>query len=318
MQIVDRATIRLRVWERGAGETPACGTGACAAVVAGIRRGLLDSPVQVRTRGGELVDRLERRRCPGADDRTGGHGVRRGVASVSDGERDTNEETTTSGISRMDAPEVAEYLKQNPKFFEDYADVIAEIFVPHPHGGHAIPDRGAADRHAAREEPGTRSEVQGARLLRDRERPDQREGAPVHARALRGARSRNHARGPLSQPEGRLRACRRSRRGCGAGCRSNRICRNSRRRRPRYAPTRTSSGSPTAAPSPHSNRANGSRTATCCSRSRSCRCALPQTFGVLALGSPDPQRFHPGMGTLYQTRLAELASVATARFLPPS
>jgi uncharacterized protein YigA (DUF484 family) len=43
-----------------------------------------------------------------------------------------------------------------------------------------------------------------------------------------------------------------------------------------------------------------------------------QTFGVLALGSPDPDRFHPGMGTLYQTRLAELASVATARFLPVS
>ena len=39
---------------------------------------------------------------------------------------------------------------------------------------------------------------------------------------------------------------------------------------------------------------------------------------VLALGSPDPRRFHPGMGTLYQTRLAELASVATARFLPPA
>ena len=55
MQIVDRATIRLRVWERGAGETLACGTGACAAVVAGIRHGLLDSPVNVGTRGGELV-----------------------------------------------------------------------------------------------------------------------------------------------------------------------------------------------------------------------------------------------------------------------
>jgi diaminopimelate epimerase len=46
--------IRLRVFERGAGETLACGTGACAAVVAGIRRGLLDSPVRVATRGGEL------------------------------------------------------------------------------------------------------------------------------------------------------------------------------------------------------------------------------------------------------------------------
>jgi diaminopimelate epimerase len=55
MQVVDRATIRLRVWERGAGETLACGTGACAAVVAGIRRGLLDSPVRVATRGGWLT-----------------------------------------------------------------------------------------------------------------------------------------------------------------------------------------------------------------------------------------------------------------------
>ena len=55
MQVVDRATIRLRVWERGAGETLACGTGACAAVVAGIRRGLLASPVRVQVRGGALT-----------------------------------------------------------------------------------------------------------------------------------------------------------------------------------------------------------------------------------------------------------------------
>ncbi len=55
MQIVDRHSIRLRVHERGAGETLACGTGACAAVAAGIRRGLLDSPVRVQTRGGVLT-----------------------------------------------------------------------------------------------------------------------------------------------------------------------------------------------------------------------------------------------------------------------
>jgi diaminopimelate epimerase len=54
MQVVDRATIRLRVYERGSGETLACGTGACAAVVAGRRRGLLDERVRVITRGGEL------------------------------------------------------------------------------------------------------------------------------------------------------------------------------------------------------------------------------------------------------------------------
>ena len=54
MQIVDRHAIRLRVYERGSGETLACGTGACAAAVTGIRRGLLDSPVRVTTRGGDL------------------------------------------------------------------------------------------------------------------------------------------------------------------------------------------------------------------------------------------------------------------------
>ena len=54
MQVLSRARIRLRVHERGAGETLACGTGACAAVVSGIRRGLLDPVVTVETRGGEL------------------------------------------------------------------------------------------------------------------------------------------------------------------------------------------------------------------------------------------------------------------------
>lgn len=55
IQIMDRGHIRLRVYERGAGETLSCGTGACAAAVAGIRRGLLDSPVSVATRGGLLT-----------------------------------------------------------------------------------------------------------------------------------------------------------------------------------------------------------------------------------------------------------------------
>lgn len=54
MEILNRQAIKLRVYERGAGETLACGTGACAAVVSGIRRKLLDSPVKVQARGGEL------------------------------------------------------------------------------------------------------------------------------------------------------------------------------------------------------------------------------------------------------------------------
>jgi diaminopimelate epimerase len=55
LQLLDRHAIRLRVHERGAGETLACGTGACAAAVAGIARGLLDSPVRVHARGGTLT-----------------------------------------------------------------------------------------------------------------------------------------------------------------------------------------------------------------------------------------------------------------------
>lgn len=55
MQVVSRSQIRLRVYERGVGETLACGTGACAAVVAGIRLGLLDASVNVQTRGGPLT-----------------------------------------------------------------------------------------------------------------------------------------------------------------------------------------------------------------------------------------------------------------------
>ncbi len=59
MQVMDRHSLRLRVYERGAGETLSCGTGACAAAVAGIRRNLLDSPVNVATRGGVLSVRWD-------------------------------------------------------------------------------------------------------------------------------------------------------------------------------------------------------------------------------------------------------------------
>jgi diaminopimelate epimerase len=73
VQVVDRTHARLRVWERGAGETLACGTGACAAVVAGIERGLLDREVRVATRGGELLIRWP---APGATVMMTGDAVR--------------------------------------------------------------------------------------------------------------------------------------------------------------------------------------------------------------------------------------------------
>ncbi|MEO7938678.1 MAG: diaminopimelate epimerase, partial [Burkholderiaceae bacterium] len=59
MQLNGRNAIALRVCERGAGETLSCGTGACAAVVAGIRLGLLDATVDVTTRGGLLTVRWD-------------------------------------------------------------------------------------------------------------------------------------------------------------------------------------------------------------------------------------------------------------------
>ena len=55
LQVLDRNRARLRVWERGAGETLSCGTGACAAAAVGLSRKLLDSPVRVETRGGTLT-----------------------------------------------------------------------------------------------------------------------------------------------------------------------------------------------------------------------------------------------------------------------
>jgi diaminopimelate epimerase len=55
LQVIDRHRIRLRVWERGAGETLSCGTGACAAAVTAIERKLADSPIQVETSGGTLT-----------------------------------------------------------------------------------------------------------------------------------------------------------------------------------------------------------------------------------------------------------------------
>ena len=55
MQVISRSHIKLRVYERGAGETQACGSGACAAAAVGIMQGLLDSPVQVDLPGGSLT-----------------------------------------------------------------------------------------------------------------------------------------------------------------------------------------------------------------------------------------------------------------------
>ena len=88
MQVLDRSNVRLRVWERGAGETLSCGTGACAAAMVGMRTGLLDGTVNVHTRGGLLRIAWEEARDPqGAFARTTGNqgisGARSGSVRMS-------------------------------------------------------------------------------------------------------------------------------------------------------------------------------------------------------------------------------------------
>jgi len=73
MQVQSRSHIRLRVYERGVGETLACGSGACAAAVAGMRLGRLDSSVQVHMRGGVLTIAWAGVGVPVLDDRPGHH-----------------------------------------------------------------------------------------------------------------------------------------------------------------------------------------------------------------------------------------------------
>jgi len=215
----------------------------------------------------------------------------------------------------MDVNAVAEYLKQNPQFFEDYADMIAEIFVPHPHGGHAIP---IAERQIVtlREKNheleaklrelirfGSENEATGEKLHRSTlalfAAPDLETtlaviyhslkedfGVPEVAARLWGKVPEGSYLPELAatSPEIREYASQLGTPYCGPS-----------------APFESREWFE-AADDVHSFAALPLRTTT--------------TFGLLLLASPDPHRFHTGMGTMFLTRLAELASVAAMRFLP--
>jgi len=217
----------------------------------------------------------------------------------------------------MDASAVAEYLKQNPTFFEDYADVVAQIFVPHPHGGHAIP---IAERQmlALRDKVydleqklrelvrhGTENDLIGEKLHRSTlalfAAPDLETTLAVLSHSLRedfavpqvamhlwpderiDANLPELAETPQETRDyaDRLRAP-----WCGADAAPKTrewFASESEPRSFAYLPLRTD-----------------------------------KTFGLLALASDDARRFHPDMGTVYLLRLAELASVAIARFFRAS
>jgi uncharacterized protein YigA (DUF484 family) len=215
----------------------------------------------------------------------------------------------------MEARDVARYLREHPGFFEEYADEIAEIFVPHPHGGHAIP---IAERQifTLREKNaelsaklaeliryGSDNDAIGERLHRSTlalfAAPDLETTLAVLYHSLREdfavpeVAVRLWGRVPEQSYLPELAATsvdvrEYAERLEGPYCGSDAVAEarewfeaGDGPRSFAFLPLRTSA-----------------------------------TFGMLALASPDPQRFHAGIGTVYLTRLAELASMAIARFLP--
>jgi uncharacterized protein YigA (DUF484 family) len=226
-----------------------------------------------------------------------------------------NEDATDD--AGVHANEVAEYLKKHPKFFEEYADVIAEIFVPHPHGGHAIP---IAERQilTLREKNneleakfrelvsyGTENDQIGEKLHRSTlalfAAPDLETSLAVLYHSLKEdfAVPQVAARLWGKVPEQSY---------------LHELAATSSEIR-EYA---NQLGQPYCGPVASFESREWFEDGDALQSFAFLPLRTAHTFGLLALGSPDAQRFHPGMGTMYQTRLAELASVATARFLPPS
>ena len=215
----------------------------------------------------------------------------------------------------MDASAVADYLKQHPQFFEEYADVVAEIFVPHPHGGHAIPlaerqiltlrDKNHDLENKLREliRFGTENDAIGERLHRATlalfAAPDLETTLAVLSHSLKedfdvpAVAARLWGRVPEQSYLPELAAT-------SAEVRE-------------YA---EHLGAPYCGPSAAFDTREWFDAGEPLQSFAYLPLRMAQTFGLLALGSPDGERFHPGMGTLYLTRLSELASVAAARFLP--
>ena len=215
----------------------------------------------------------------------------------------------------MDADAVADYLKQHPEFFEEYADLLAEIYVPHPHGGHAIP---IAERQiVALRKKNDELESKLRELIQFGSENDSiSEKLHRSTLALFSAADLETTLGVLYQsleddfhvPEVSLRLW-------------GRVPEQS------YLPELAATSqelrdyaATLGAPYCGANAPFESREWFEGTQALASFAFLPlrthQTFGLLALGSDDPQRFYPGMGTMYLTRLSELASVAAARFLP--
>src|SRR5687768_16121751 len=215
----------------------------------------------------------------------------------------------------MDARDVARYLRDHPKFFEDYADEIAEIFVPHPHGGHAIP---IAERQifTLREKNGELSAKLGELI---------RFGSENDAIAERLHRS-TIALFAAPDLETTLAVLHHSlREDFGVPLVAVRLW--GRVPEQSYLPELAATSADVRdyaerleAPYCGTQAVAESRDWFETDEPPASFAFLPlratMTFGLLALASPDAQRFQQGLGTVYLSRLAELSSIAIARFLP--
>jgi uncharacterized protein YigA (DUF484 family) len=214
----------------------------------------------------------------------------------------------------MDASAVADYLKKNPAFFEDYADVVAQIFVPHPHGGHAIP---IAERQILALRDRAQDLEQRLRELIRHGTENDEIGEKLHRStlALFAAQDLETTLAVLTHslkedfavPDVAIRLW-------GDAPRDAAL--------PEFAAT--SDGvreyaDRLRAPYCGADAALETREWFDAEAHAKSFAYLPlrtqKTFGLLALASGDARRFHAGIGTVYLLRLAELASVAIARFL---
>jgi uncharacterized protein len=217
----------------------------------------------------------------------------------------------------MDANDVAVYLKDNPGFFEEFADVIAEIFVPHPHGGHAIP---IAERQIVTlREKNVELEGRLRELMRfgaDNDQiseklhrstlaliaaPDLETTLAVLYHSLKEDFGIPHIASRLwgKVPEQSY---------------LPELAATSQELR-EYA---DALGTPYCGPSAPFESRDWFDDGEAMQSFAFLPLRTAYTFGLLGLGDESAERFHPGMGTMYLTRLAELASVSTSRYLPPA
>ena len=216
---------------------------------------------------------------------------------------------------RIDAQAVADYLRQTPQFFADYADLMAEIFVPHPHGGHAIPiaerqmitlrERNNELERKLREliRYGTENDAISEKLHRATLALFVAQDLPTTLAVLQASLHED-----FGVPQVALRLWPGSEDTAGM---------------PEFAAVGDdlrARADALAAPycgtqAPFESR-NWFEAPESCQSFAFLALRTTHTFGLLGLASDDPQRFHAGMGNVYLIRLAEVASLALARYLP--